>query len=68
MNRKEIHFEISPEGEIQFTVKGIRGKGCEAVAQALNELGEVTGEEKTSEYYQQQAPTVHVRTNAGKEG
>ena len=66
MNRQEIHFEISRNGEIQFTVKGIQGKGCEALAQALHELGEVTREEKTSDFYRQQAPTVHVKTNAGR--
>jgi hypothetical protein len=53
--RKEISIEISPTGEVTFTVNGVKGSACVAETQFLEEAlgGEVLSREKTAEYYEQ---------------
>ncbi len=53
--RKEIQIEISPTGEVTFTVNGVKGSACVAETAFLEEAvgGPVLAQEKTSEYYQQ---------------
>lgn len=53
--RKEIQIEISPTGEVTFTVNGDKGSACLAETQFLEEAigGQVLSQEKTSEFYQQ---------------
>ena len=52
----EIEAVINLEGEVELTIKGLRGDGCEDIARALEDaLGEVVERKKTPEYYQAQA-------------
>ena len=41
MNRKEIHFVIDREGNIQSPVNGIKGTACGTIAEAIEKLGRV---------------------------
>ena len=51
MTREEIEIEITPDGRIQYTVKGVKGSACESISELLERLGQVERAEKTSEYY-----------------
>ncbi len=49
----ELEVEISQDGEVSFTVKGLKGNGCMDLARQLEEaLGEVQEKTRTPEYYE----------------
>ena len=52
MKRKEIHFVIAQDGNIQTTIKGIRGSGCSVIAEEFKSLGQVTEQKQTNEFYE----------------
>ena len=52
MNRKEIHFVIDREGNIQSSIKGIKGSSCSSVAEEFNDLGQVVEQQQTNEFYE----------------
>jgi hypothetical protein len=54
MEKKEIEFVIKPNGEVEYTIKGIKGKKCVPLADLFKTLGEVTEAKNTSEYYQEE--------------
>jgi hypothetical protein len=63
-NKKELHIEISPTGEVTVRVKCVAGQACVDESRFIEEAlgGEVKSRELTSEYYQQpQAGTVRSR-------
>jgi hypothetical protein len=50
---ERIEITIDEAGETQVAVKGCAGAGCKALTKDIeNALGEVSKDEKTSEYYQ----------------
>ncbi|MEM7129718.1 MAG: DUF2997 domain-containing protein [Chloroflexota bacterium] len=51
MQREEIEILVHPDGSVEYTIKGIKGSGCESISQLLEQLGRVEVEEKTGEYY-----------------
>lgn len=54
--RHEIEIEITPEGEVKLTVKGVSGQSCVDLTKGIEEaLGIVVDRQKTSEYYQDEA-------------
>jgi hypothetical protein len=53
MEKKEIEFIIKPTGEVEFTVKGVKGKKCVPLADLFKTLGEITNARNTSEYYEE---------------
>jgi len=57
MEKKEIEFIIKPNGEVEFTVKGVKGKKCVPLADLFKTLGEVTASKNTSEYYEEDKDT-----------
>ena len=67
MQRKEILIEISPKGDVSFTVKGVKGKACLEETKFLEEAmgGPVVQQELTGEYYEQ--GEAEVVTTRGKE-
>ena len=65
MDRKEIHFEIGRDGGVSFTVKGVKGKGCEKVSDALKGLGQTETSRPTPEYYDEAKTRLHVETDTG---
>lgn len=50
--RHELEIEIAPDGKIQVTVHGAKGKRCMEYVELFQTLGRVTDEQKTSEYYE----------------
>jgi hypothetical protein len=52
MNRKEIHFIIDREGNVQSTIKGIKGSACSLLAAEFEELGQVIGQQPTGDFYE----------------
>lgn len=50
--KHEIEISILPDGRIEYTVKGIKGRKCEDIADLLKTLGQVEHEENTGEYYE----------------
>jgi len=63
--KKELHIEISPTGEVSVTVKCVAGQSCVDETKFLEEaLGnQIESRELTSDYYQQQvAGTVTNKT------
>jgi hypothetical protein len=59
--KSEIEFTILPDGNVEFTIKGMKGGQCLPVAELFKVLGNVTGEQATSEYYAQEEEEEHVR-------
>lgn len=55
-SKEEITITISPEGETEVSVKGVKGKGCQALTKALEDaLGTVTSDTPTPEMNQREA-------------
>lgn len=54
MRTEEIEVIIDSEGEVQITVRGVKGKGCVDLTRSLEEeLGGAVGKRVfTSEYYE----------------
>jgi len=51
--KEEIEILISPDGHLQFHIKGIKGPGCVDIAKSLaKECGRIKEITYTSEYYQ----------------
>lgn len=53
MPQREFDITISPDGSVELHVKGYKGKAClEAVKLFERVVGEVKGQERTSEFYE----------------
>ena len=50
MTPHSLTIEISPDGEIKSTVHGIAGPDCSKISEWINDLGEVTRDEKTLDW------------------
>ncbi len=60
--KHEIEISISPDGQVEYTIKGIKGSRCADIAELLKLLGQVEHEENTREYYEQaQEAGVYVQ-------
>ena len=53
MNRKEIHFVIDRAGNIQSTIKGVKGSACGSISRQIMELGQVIKQKRTNEYFEE---------------
>ncbi len=55
MRKQDIEITISPDGEVSFTIKGVKGPQCMDETKFLEEaLGDsVLEQERTTEYYEQ---------------
>jgi hypothetical protein len=49
----EIVIEITEDGQIKGDIEGIHGPDCEGLLDFLKDLGEVTDEGRTRDYYRQ---------------
>ena len=52
MNRIEIHFVIDRAGNIQSTIKGVKGSACNSISEKFKDLGQVIEQQQTKEYYE----------------
>lgn len=56
MRMESLEFIIYPDGRVKERVTGIVGSSCQEVTAAIEaRLGTVVAQEKTSEYYTQEA-------------
>ena len=53
-NPQKIKFRIDREGNIEFEIQGVKGSGCDQLAEKFAELGELELGEQTSEYYEKE--------------
>lgn len=68
MRKQDIEITISPNGEVSFRIKGVKGPKCLDETKFLEEaVGEVIDREKTSEYYEE-SPSGYVSSWAGEDG
>lgn len=51
MPSQEIEIAILPDGQVEYTIKGVKGRACVSISELLEQLGQVEHEERTSEYY-----------------
>lgn len=52
--KSELDVEISPAGEVKIHIRGIKGQRClELMKKIEKELGSVSEQKPTSEYYEQ---------------
>jgi len=51
-NPQKIKFQIDAEGNIEFEIQGIKGSGCDQLAEKFAELGEIELGRQTSEFYE----------------
>merc|ERR1719361_1895262 len=52
---EQIEFKIFPDGRVEESVRGIKGKNCNKVTEEINsKLGEVIASRPTEEMYEQE--------------
>ena len=54
-SKQQVEFRIRPDGQVEFTVKGVKGRRCEDVARLFESLGTVEETRATGEYYERDA-------------
>jgi hypothetical protein len=60
--KSEIEFIIKPDGNVEFTVKGVQGKQCVPIADLFKVLGEIESDQATAEYYTVEEQHLPLRT------
>ncbi len=67
MQSTELEFIIDTQGNVQTTVRGVKGPGCSEIVERLSDLGTVTRREKTGDFYKTPAVSVGI-TNSSMNG
>ena len=57
VTKKEIEFIIKPDGNVEFTIKGAKGKQCLPIAELFKVLGKTESEQATAEFYEKEDET-----------
>ncbi len=52
MQKQEIEIQVHPDGNVEYTIKGVKGSRCGDISALLELIGSVESEEKTSEFYE----------------
>jgi hypothetical protein len=60
-----IQVTITETGEIKATVQGVNGPTCGQLSAFLDELGKVVEDQRTPDFYRQQAVTSGQRLTTG---
>ena len=64
-NKEEITITITPEGETEVSVAGVKGKGCQQLTDALEKaLGVVISDTPTPEMNQREVQNEQHRNRA----
>ena len=59
---KEILIDVSPDGSVNITTKGFKGKACKAATKPIEDaLGVVAKDTATPEMYAEQPTQVKAR-------
>jgi hypothetical protein len=69
MRKQDIEIVIAPNGDVSFTVKGVKGASCVDETRFLEQAlgGEVLEQQKTGEYYEQSEGYSSVYAGEGKD-
>ncbi|HUQ04386.1 MAG TPA: DUF2997 domain-containing protein [Kofleriaceae bacterium] len=71
MRKQDIEIVIAPNGEVTFTVKGVKGGSClsetKFLEDALGGASAVVDQQKTSEFYEQSEGYVSTWAGEGKD-
>lgn len=69
MRKQDIEIVIAPNGDVSFTVKGVKGASCIGETKFLEDAlgGAVVEQQKTGEYYEQSEGYVSTWTGEGKD-
>ena len=51
VNKKEVEFIITPDGNVEFSIKGAQGKQCLPISDIFKALGTVESDQPTTEFY-----------------
>jgi hypothetical protein len=69
MRKQDIEIVIAPNGEVTFTVKGVKGASClgetKFLEDALGGPSAVVEQQKTGEFYEQSEGYVSTWTGEG---
>jgi hypothetical protein len=61
MHSEEIEITIHPNGQLEYTIKGVKGAACADISALLEQLGRIEHEERTGEYYERGDDTqIHI--------
>ena len=52
MHKEEIEIAILPDGRIEYTIKGVKGRACEQISAMLEKLGQLEADVRTGEFYE----------------
>ncbi|MBX7152328.1 DUF2997 domain-containing protein [bacterium] len=52
---QEIEFTIKKDGSVEYTIKGLKGEGCEDLSKIFEQMGDVTFSKKTAEFYEKES-------------
>jgi hypothetical protein len=69
MRKQDIEIVIAPNGDVSFTVKGVKGASCLGETKFLEDAlgGAVVEQQKTGEYYEQSEGYVSTWSGEGKD-
>ena len=56
----QIIIKITPDGEIKSEVKGVSGPSCSNLSKWIDQLGQVTEDKNTPDYYKADGQGVTV--------
>ncbi len=62
---EEIEFTLHPDGQVEYTVKGVKGTGCEQLTELFSQLGKTAISKPTSEYYEV-PPEINAKQITGR--
>jgi len=69
---EEIEFRIYPDGRVTEIVRGVRGKNCQDITQAINkQLGNVVASQPTEEMFEEEVlvqTTLEQKVDGGWDG
>lgn len=65
VTKQQIEFVIGPDGSVEFTIKGTKGRKCEDIARLFESLGTVEQAKNTGEYYERETDTQIVGRTRG---
>lgn len=65
LEQHRISIRIDEEGNVELEIQGVKGKGCEKLAEMFKELGDVELGCKTSEFYEEPKLAEKVRSKDG---
>jgi hypothetical protein len=69
---EEIEFRIYPDGRVTEIVRGVRGKNCQDITEAINkQLGNVVASQPTEEMFEEEVfiqTTLEQKVDGGWEG